>query len=152
MAYCEPYQHTHYVLLYYCRTTRQNRKFHVFLSRNSITSNIVRKTGVTLYNYFYDVIDLCCSYNVYKKNLKYHILNNDVLSVFWVAICGYLYQAYYLKYLSLLCKSYIMQHFTRPYPRMSTVLIHGILSISFSSNKIQCFKSFFFSSIHSICL
>ena len=66
----------------YCRTTRQNRKFHVFLSRNNITSNIVRKTGVTLYNYFYDVIDLCCSYNVYKKNLKYHILNNDVLSVF----------------------------------------------------------------------
>ena len=63
-------------------STRQENKLHVYLSRSPITSNIVRVTGVTLYNYFYDVINICCSYNVYKKNLKYHILNNDVLNIF----------------------------------------------------------------------
>ena len=62
--------------------TRQNTKFHVPLSRTHLTSNIVRMTGVTLYNYFYDVINICCSYNVYKKNLKSHILNNDVMNIF----------------------------------------------------------------------
>ena len=63
-------------------STRQNKKLHVYLSRSQITSNIVRLTGVTLYNYFLDRIDICCSYSVYKKNLKCHIINNDITSIF----------------------------------------------------------------------
>ena len=58
--------------------TSQNFKLRVHLSRTPLTSCIIRRTGVILHNYFYDKIDIWCFYNVYKKNLKSYLLNNDV--------------------------------------------------------------------------
>ena len=61
--------------------TSQNYKLRVYLSKSELTATIIRKTGVILHNYFYEKIDIWCSYNVYKKNLKSHILNNDVIKL-----------------------------------------------------------------------
>ena len=60
--------------------TRQTYKLHAPpLTRSHLCSTCVRNIGVVLYNYFYDYIDLNVSYYVYKKNLKRHILDNDII-------------------------------------------------------------------------
>ena len=62
--------------------TRQVYKLHAPpMAKSHLCSTIIRNVGVIVYNHFYDHIDLNCSYYVYKKNLKKHILDNDVISL-----------------------------------------------------------------------
>ena len=58
--------------------TRQQYKLHVPLPTTPLSSRCIRNTGVVLYNYFLDVLDMNCSYYTYKKNLKRYILSNDI--------------------------------------------------------------------------
>ena len=62
--------------------TRQNFLLHPPESKSQITSNIIRMTGYKLYNYFIDRVKMNCSYPTYKKNIKIHIIENDVMSIF----------------------------------------------------------------------
>ena len=45
----------------------------------------IRVAGVNIYNYFYQILDMDCSFITYKKNLKYHLLDNDVEQIKWNA-------------------------------------------------------------------
>ena len=62
--------------------TRQNFLLHPPESKSQITSNIIRMTGYKLYNYFIDRVKMDCSYPTYKKKIKMHIIENDVMSIF----------------------------------------------------------------------
>ena len=59
--------------------TRQSNSFYVPLARTYQATKCVRNIGVRIYNHFIGVLNLNCSYVSYKKNLKNHILWNDVL-------------------------------------------------------------------------
>ena len=59
-------------------STRQHNKLHVPLSKIQLTSTSVRTTGVLLYNHFYDILDMNCSYYTYKKKLKQYLLDNEI--------------------------------------------------------------------------
>ena len=64
----------------YC--TRQCNILHVPpVSKYYLSYTCVRNIGVISYNYFYDKVDLNCSYYCYKKNLKRYIVNNDVITL-----------------------------------------------------------------------
>ena len=43
---------------------------------------IVRSTGVTIYNYFYDKIDFNVHYWTYKFNLKRYLIDENVDNIF----------------------------------------------------------------------
>ena len=61
--------------------TRQEQHLHVPLTRTHLTSSCVRNMGVKVYNHFYDILDLNCSYYTYKKNLKQYLIENEITSL-----------------------------------------------------------------------
>ena len=58
--------------------TRQSALLHTTGATTSQKCKTIRVAGVNIYNYFYQILDMDCSFITYKKNLKYHLLDNDV--------------------------------------------------------------------------
>ena len=65
--------------------TRQSALFHTTGATTSQKCKTIRVAGVNIYNYFYQILDMNCSFITYKKNLKYHLLDNDVDQIKWHA-------------------------------------------------------------------
>ena len=64
--------------------TRQSALFHT-TGATSQKYKTIRVAGVNIYNYFYKILDMDCSVITYMKNLKYHLLDNDVEQIKWNA-------------------------------------------------------------------
>ena len=62
--------HTHF--------TRQQTLFHVPLFRTFQISRSIRRSGVSIYNYFIQHSNLNCSFITYKYHLKAFLLQNDI--------------------------------------------------------------------------
>ena len=58
--------------------TRQSNYFHTIGAKTTSRNNAIRVSGVRIYNYFYDRIDMDCSFVTYKHKLKYHLNNIKV--------------------------------------------------------------------------
>ena len=59
------------------RVTRQINQFHVPLYKTTPLIRSFRCSGVTIYNYFYNKIDMYATIITYKKHLKGFLLDND---------------------------------------------------------------------------
>lgn len=59
--------------------TRQSNLLHVPLSHSNLVSRTARIVGVRCYNYFSKILTWDVSYISYKKELKKHLLENDVM-------------------------------------------------------------------------
>lgn len=57
--------------------TRQQEMFRTPILRSFPASRTIRASGVHIYNYFVNVLDLNCSFLTFKYRLKQHILNNS---------------------------------------------------------------------------
>ena len=65
-------------ILVHDHNTRQQNHLHVPLTRTTVVAKTVRVTGVKLYNYFHDKIQVGTTYDIYKGNLRKFIQLNDV--------------------------------------------------------------------------
>ena len=58
--------------------TRQQNILHVPLVTTQLSEKCIRVTGVMTYDYFFNKIDMDCSYFTYKKKLKEYLIGNDI--------------------------------------------------------------------------
>ena len=58
--------------------TRRNALFRSQMATSSLRRRTIRVVGVRIYNYFYEKLDLNCALITYKRNLKNHLIENNV--------------------------------------------------------------------------
>ena len=62
--------------------TSSRNKFHVPLAKSYYAAKIIRTTGVTVFNYFYEKIQLDVTYCTFKSKLKKFLVENNVNNIF----------------------------------------------------------------------
>ena len=62
--------------------TSSRNKFHVPLAKFYYTAKLVRITGVTTFNHFFERVRLNVTYAAYKSNLKKFLVENNVNNLF----------------------------------------------------------------------
>ena len=58
--------------------TRGNALFRSQVATSSLKLRTIRVTGVRIYNYFFEKLDMNCSLLTYKRHLKKYLIENDV--------------------------------------------------------------------------
>ena len=59
--------------------TRQSNKLYVPVGKTSAIYKTIRFKGVNLWNSFSTTLDVTCSIQTFKRNLRIHLLNNNLL-------------------------------------------------------------------------
>ena len=62
--------------------TSSSNKYHVPLAKSYYTAKIVRSTGVSTFNFFYDKVDFYVEFCSYKFSLKKYLVQNNVNNIF----------------------------------------------------------------------